>query len=100
MELNKPAVAGTLESSDVQITIRPNTGGGRKISLSSDVKAIFGDAIIETVREVLDEFGVEDALVDINDKGALDHVIRARMQCVICRAAGVKYDWEKEDPHE
>ena len=35
MELKKPAVAGTLESSDVQITLRPNPGQGIQIELQS-----------------------------------------------------------------
>lgn len=100
MELKKPAIAGTLESSDVQIMIRPNAGEGRVISLESDVKAMFGDAIVQTVNEVLDEFGVQDASVDIHDKGALDHVIRARAQAAVCRAAETQYDWGKGDPRE
>ena len=98
MELKKPAVAGTLESSDVQITLRPNPGQGIQIELQSDVKALFGQAIEETVRAVLAEFGVQDALVDVNDKGALDFVIRARMECAVCRAAQVQFNWGKEDP--
>ena len=52
MELKKPAVAGTLESSDVQITLRPNEGEGINIQLTSDVQAMFGDAIEATVRQV------------------------------------------------
>ena len=97
MELKKPALAGTLESSDVQITLRPNPGQGIQIELQSDVKALFGQAIEETVRAVLAEFGVQDALVDVNDKGALDFVIRARMECAVCRAAQVQFNWGKED---
>ena len=99
MELKKPAVAGTLESSDVQSTLRPNPGQGIQIELQSDVKALFGQAIEETVRAVLAEFGVQDALVDVNDKGALDFVIRARMECAVCRAAQVQFNWGKEDPN-
>lgn len=99
MELKKPAMAGTMESSDVQITLRPNPGHGIVINLQSDVKVMFGDAIEETVRAVLAEFDVRDALVDVKDKGALDFVIRARMQCAVCRAAEVQYDWGKEDPN-
>ena len=99
MELKKPAVAGTLESSDVQITLRPNPGQGIQIELQSDVKALFGQAIEETVRAVLAEFGVQDALVDVNDKGALDFVIWARMECAVCRAAQVQFNWGKEDPN-
>lgn len=99
MELKKPAVAGTLESSDVQITLRPNPGQGIQINLQSDVKAMFGGAIEATVRNVLAEFDVKDALVDVNDKGALDFAIRARMECAVCRAAGVGFDWGRSDPN-
>lgn len=99
MELKKPAMAGTLESSDVQITLRPNPGMGIQISLQSDVKAMFGDAIEATVRAVLKEFDVKDALVDVNDKGALDFAIRARTECAVCRAAEIPYDWGRSDPN-
>ena len=99
MELKKPAVAGTMESSDIMVMIHPNEETGIEIDIQSDVKATFGDAIEATIREVLADFGVTDAVVAVVDKGALDFVIRARMQCAICRAAEVSYDWGKEDQH-
>lgn len=99
MELKKAAIAGTMESSDVMITIRPDPGNGIHIDLKSDVKALFGDAIEATVREVLAEFDVTDADISIVDKGALDFAIRARAQCAVCRAAEVNFDWSKEDCH-
>lgn len=97
MEIKKPAVAGTLESSDCQITICPNPGHGIEIDLESDVKVMFGDSIMETVKRTLEEFQVSDAEVEIRDRGALDCVIKSRMQCVICRGAEEHYDWSKED---
>lgn len=97
MRLKKPAMAGTMESSDIMITLRPNEGRGIELDIQSDVKAMFGDAIEATLREVLAEFDVSDALVSVVDKGALDFVIRARMQCAVCRAAEIAYDWGKED---
>lgn len=97
MELKKPAVAGTLESSDIMITLRPNPNGGIVLDIQSDVKAMFGDAIEATILETLAQFDVQDASVAVVDKGALDFVIRARMQCAICRSAEVPYDWSKED---
>ncbi len=100
MELKKPAVAGTLESSDVRIMIEPNPGRGIEIRIESSVKAMFGDAIEATVREILGEFEVMDASVEVFDRGALDFTIRARMQCVICRAAEIRYDWSKLDQRE
>ena len=97
MELKKPAMAGTTESSDILITLRPNPAGGIIVDLKSDVMTTFGDAIEATIRQVLGEFDVTDAQVSAVDKGALDFVIRSRMQCAICRAAEAKYDWSRED---
>ena len=39
MELKKPAVAGTMESSDIMVMLRPNEGRGMEIDIQSDVKA-------------------------------------------------------------
>jgi len=99
MELIKSAIAGTMESSDVRIILEPNHGGGIEIHLESVAKATFGDAIEATVRQVLAEFDVKDACITLNDRGALDCTIRARMQCAVCRAAETKYDWGKVDFH-
>lgn len=97
MVLKKSAMAGTLESSDVMITVAPNAGNGIEIELQSDVAAQFGDSIRETIKKVLKELEVADALVSVLDKGALDCAIRARMRCAVCRAAEVQYDWTRED---
>ncbi len=97
MEIKKGAVAGSLESSDCMVTILPNLGQGITIDLDSDVEAMFGDSIRKTTTEALNELGVTDAKVQIRDRGALDCVIRARVQCVAFRAAGEHYDWARED---
>lgn len=97
MELIKPAIAGTLESSDVLITIEPNPGNGIEIELESEVKAIFGRAIETVVRQELANAEVSDAFILLRDMGALDCVIAARMRCALYRAAGTSYDWSKED---
>ncbi|KGF76233.1 Citrate lyase gamma chain acyl carrier protein [Lactococcus lactis subsp. lactis] len=77
MEIKKAALAGTLESSDVQIMLSPNDNG-LTIDLESDVKKQFGDSIIATVKENLKQYEIENASVKIIDKGALDLVIKAR----------------------
>ena len=98
MELRKTAVAGTIESSDVMVTVRPNPEKGLKIELESVVLSMFGDEIRKTVEEVVDSFGVQDAVVELQDKGAIDCVIRARVAAAICRAAETKFDWSQYDP--
>ena len=98
VEIKKTAVAGTLESSDIMVTIRPNPGNGLQIELESVVLSMFGDEIRKTVEEVVSSFGVRDAVVELNDKGAIDCVIRARVSAAICRAAEAKFDWSQFDP--
>ena len=87
MEIIRAASAGTLESSDVRIEIFPSEQDGITLDIQSDVKLIFGKAIEETVREVLNSYNVGKAKVIMVDRGALDCTIRARLACVICRAS-------------
>ena len=87
MEIKQIASAGTMESSDVYVEIAPGNGK-LEISLESVVAQQFGQAILETVREVFVENGVESANVRIVDRGALDCVIRARVETAILRGKG------------
>ena len=83
MDILKSASAGTMESSDVYVQIEP--GKGLDIQLESVVLNQFGDAIREVVTEVLREQGVENAAVRIVDRGALECVIRARVETAVLR---------------
>ena len=96
LALKKPALAGTLESGDIQVILAPNPGGGIEIELESVVRLQFGDAILASVRRELADFRVEEAHVSLNDRGAIDATITARMRTAICRAAEIKYDWSRE----
>ena len=87
MEIKKPAMAGTMESSDCVVTVRPGNDG-IQIDLQSDVKMMFGESILATTRQVLQELEVENADVSILDRGALDCVIRARVETAILRGKG------------
>lgn len=87
MKIIQPAFAGTLESSDLQVRIAPNPEGVIDIALDSSVQKQFGTAIESLVREVLSSMGVESAQLEIEDKGALDCVIKARVQAAVMRAA-------------
>ena len=83
----RSASAGTLESSDVYVEIAP-ADNGIEIDLNSVVQAQFGDDILAVVREVLSDCGVENAKLTIQDRGALDCVIRARVETAVIRGKG------------
>ena len=94
MKIIKPAIAGTMESSDVIIRIEPAEKPGLEIHLTSSVMQQFGRQIEEAIRGTLEGLGVEDARVEAVDKGALDCTIKARVSAAAFRAADRKdYDW-------
>ena len=78
------AFAGTLESSDALVEISP--AETLTLSLQSIVMERFGEAIEKTVREELSRLGVEKAAVSVSDRGALDCVLRARIEAAVLRA--------------
>ena len=85
-EVLKPASAGTMESSDVLVELVP--AEGREIQLTSVVEAQFGDSIRAVADEMLDQFGLNDVCLRIDDRGALECVLRARIETAILRATG------------
>lgn len=94
MKIQKEAMAGTLESSDLLVKVMPNTG--IEIVINSDVNKQFGDQIRAVVNQTLNDLNVTDGLIIIDDKGALDCAIRARIQCAVLRGAEEKnLDWSK-----
>ena len=86
MEILKNAVAGTMESSDVYVEIEP--AKELSIQLESVVQDQFGEQICDVVKQVLSENGVETATVRVIDRGALECVIRARVETAIVRGKG------------
>ena len=87
MEILKRASAGTMESSDAYVEIEP-AEEGILIQLESVVQAQFGDSIRAAVQDVLQSEGVQSASLRIIDRGALECVIRARVEAAICRGKG------------
>lgn len=87
MDILKCASAGTMESSDAYVEIEPGEDG-LQIQLESVVLGQFGDAIHRTINEVLTELGVEKAKVRVVDQGALECVLRARVETAVLRGKG------------
>ncbi|MYV17458.1 citrate lyase acyl carrier protein [Furfurilactobacillus milii] len=85
MEIKQTALAGTLESSDIQIMLSKGTDG-ITIDLESDVEKQFGDQIRKVITDTLAEFDIDNGKVKAVDKGALDCVIKARTIAVAQRA--------------
>lgn len=88
MQIEKSAMAGTLESSDVRVTVEPGANG-IELDIESSVMNQYGRAIQRTVLETLERLGVQSVRIQIVDQGALDCTIRARVECAVFRSVGI-----------
>ncbi|KIS45315.1 citrate lyase acyl carrier protein [Kosakonia radicincitans] len=95
MKIVREALAGTMESSDLMVKIAP-VEGELEVIVHSEVIKQFGDQIRKVVNDTLRAMAVHQGLIIIEDKGALDCVIRARLQSAVLRASeGTEIDWGK-----
>lgn len=86
MEFTDKAVkCGTDKKGDLRVTLEI-TGAGREIEVHSKVEKKFGAAIRAAVEEMLDLHKVAAAKVLVEDLGALDFAVKARVETAVKRA--------------
>lgn len=79
----KRAIAGSLESNDVLITVKESDS--LNITVKSIVYDFFHLEIEKVIRDTLAELGVDKIDVTCEDKGALDYTIKARLTVAVQR---------------
>lgn len=84
MNILRAASAGTLESSDALVMVSPKEGE-LVIEIESVVLPHFGAAIRQAVEDVAREMGLFAGTLRVNDRGALDCTLRARVETAILR---------------
>lgn len=94
MKIIKSAIAGTLESCDIQFTIQP-FDSGIKLELDSPVLHLYEKEINDVISRTLEKYKVEHVYIRAVDKGALNCTIAARLECALIRASESKsLNWE------
>ena len=69
--------------SDCFVALELTSGGGLDIQLLSKVHKLYGKRIIGLCEDELNYFGIENAKVKIEDSGALDFVLAARIEACV-----------------
>ena len=87
MQILKKGQAGTMQSSDLMVTVEP--ADGLSIEIESTVKKQFEHLIRARLEETLSRHGVSSGRISISDRGALDYAIEARLEAALQRAGGV-----------
>jgi len=85
MEIKETASAGTIEKCDCLVTVSKGDGD-IKINLSSKVLYQYGDSIRNTILQTLKKLDINDVTVDVEDMGAFEYVIVARLEAAIYRS--------------
>lgn len=88
--------SGPKVRSDCEIALELKTEGGIIIDLVSKVKALYGESIKSLTLEILGFFGVKNAIVKINDSGALSFVIAARLESAVKKLIATDLDYLPE----
>ena len=83
MEIHSTGRAGTLQSSDCIVWVEP---GRREILIDSPVEYAFSSQMRSVIEQVLKEEQVQDVRVRLEDRGALDCTIRARLRAALAEA--------------
>ena len=86
MIIIKEASAGAAVKNDALITVSPRESEGIEVELKSIVAHQFGHYMVQAAREMAEQMGVTSVHIQIEDKGALDYVIRARTEAALLRA--------------
>jgi len=85
MEIKETASAGTIEKCDCLVTVSKGEGD-IKINLSSKVLYQYGDSIRNTILQTLKKLDINNVTVDVEDMGAFEYVIVARLEAAIYRS--------------
>ena len=72
--------------SDCKVTVELTISDGIQIELTSKVANFFRDQMLALAQKVLDHFEIKNAKVTIEDQGALDYVIAARIEAALKNA--------------
>lgn len=86
MEIKRKTVTGTDGKGDIEVTIEP-ASGGLEVNISSSHGKLFYDKIADTINSILNKYGIINAKISVIDQGALDYVIRSRVETAIHRAS-------------
>ena len=86
--------------SDCEVTLCLRNEGGIVIDLKSRVQTLYGTSIKKLCTDILTFFGIHNALLKIDDSGALPFVISARVESVVKKLVDTELEFLPEFSEE
>lgn len=82
--------------SDCQVTLELRQSGGIEIRLTSKVKVMYGESILTLCNHMFRFYNIGHALLELDDTGALEPVIAARLEAAIRKLTGSNLEFLPE----
>lgn len=83
MEITKSFVAGKKDKADIEISLKPSKNESIEVTLESSVERLFGNHIRDYIKEYLSGYGIASCEIEVVDDGALDFVIKSRLEAAL-----------------
>ncbi len=91
MGKNECAKAGVADrKGDIIVTLEKRSDGGVCVEIKSSVEKVFGKSIKKDIEDTLGELGIEHVKLEAQDRGALDYVLKARVEAAARRLYEIK----------
>ena len=87
MNEKKVFSAGTDSKGDAIVVVSKGFGQ-REVIIESSVIKLFEKQMLKSIDDILDSYHVNDVVIKLKDRGALDYIIRARVEAAIILMQG------------
>jgi citrate lyase subunit beta/citryl-CoA lyase len=89
-EKNETSVGRAEQKGDLYVHLIKKESGGLEVRMKSSVQAMFGKGIRRTLEDAMKGLGLAHAELEVDDRGALEYVIQARIEAGARRLYDVK----------
>ena len=96
----KSGNSGPKVRSDCEMSLELREEGGIIIDLKSKVGVLYGESVRKQCIEIMNYYQIRDAVLAIDDSGALPFVISARLESAIKQLISTQLDYLPEMPDE
>lgn len=92
MRIEKSVLAGRQGKADIEVSLNPSEKSTIEVNLESSVERLFGNHIRNNIQSYFTDLGITSCIVRAIDDGALDFVVRSRLDAALFKLNSVFLD--------
>ncbi len=92
MRIEKSVLAGRQGKADIEVSLNPSEKSTIEVNLESSVERLFGNHIRNKIQSYFTDLGITSCIVRAIDDGALDFVVRSRLDAALFKLNSVFLD--------